>query len=110
MAFTRSRIPLRSPRITSFCLDSIPVLVRKLIALEKEPMSWGEDVKRIKTPILLVAGDVAHCGDHACRRADRIHRAVSEGGNAEGVLSVGAPSNFSERAARRAVGRSSSAR
>ena len=37
--------------------DSFPVLVRKLIALEKEPMSWGEDVKRIKTPVLLIAGD-----------------------------------------------------
>ena len=37
--------------------DSFPVLVRKLIALEREPMSWGEDVKRIKTPVLLIAGD-----------------------------------------------------
>ena len=37
--------------------DSFPVLVRKLIALEKEPMSWGEDVKRIKSPVLLIAGD-----------------------------------------------------
>ena len=37
--------------------DSFPVLVKKLIALEKEPMSWGEYVKRIKTPVLLIAGD-----------------------------------------------------
>ena len=37
--------------------DNFPVLVRKLIALEKEPMSWGEDVKRVKTPVLLIGGD-----------------------------------------------------
>ena len=37
--------------------DSFPALVRKLIALEKEPMSWGEDVKQLKTPVLLIAGD-----------------------------------------------------
>jgi pimeloyl-ACP methyl ester carboxylesterase len=32
-------------------------LVEKLIALEKEPMSWKEDVMKIKTPILIIAGD-----------------------------------------------------
>jgi pimeloyl-ACP methyl ester carboxylesterase len=37
--------------------DSFPALVRKLIALEHEPISWGEDVKRLKTPVLIVAGD-----------------------------------------------------
>lgn len=37
--------------------DGFPALVRKLIALEHEPMSWGEDVKRVKTPVLLIAGD-----------------------------------------------------
>lgn len=37
--------------------DSFPALVRKVIALEHEPMSWGEDVKRVKTPVLIIAGD-----------------------------------------------------
>jgi pimeloyl-ACP methyl ester carboxylesterase len=37
--------------------DSFPALVRKLIALEHEPMSWGEDLKRVKTPVLIIAGD-----------------------------------------------------
>jgi pimeloyl-ACP methyl ester carboxylesterase len=37
--------------------DGFPDLVRKLIALEKEPMSWGEDVKNVKTPVLIIAGD-----------------------------------------------------
>lgn len=32
-------------------------LVRKLIALEKEPMSWGEDVQKLKTPVLIITGD-----------------------------------------------------
>jgi pimeloyl-ACP methyl ester carboxylesterase len=37
--------------------DGFPELVKKLIALEKEPMSWGEDLKRVKTPVLIIAGD-----------------------------------------------------
>lgn len=37
--------------------DGFPVLVEKLIALEKEPMAWEEDVKKLKTPILIIAGD-----------------------------------------------------
>ena len=37
--------------------DSFPALVRKLIALEHEPISWGEDVKSLKTPVLIIAGD-----------------------------------------------------
>ena len=37
--------------------DSFPALVRKQIALLHEPISWGEDVKKIKTPVLLIAGD-----------------------------------------------------
>jgi pimeloyl-ACP methyl ester carboxylesterase len=32
-------------------------LARKLIALEKEPMAWGEQVKTIKAPVLIIAGD-----------------------------------------------------
>jgi pimeloyl-ACP methyl ester carboxylesterase len=37
--------------------DSFPALARKLIALEHEPISWGEDLKRVKTPVLIIAGD-----------------------------------------------------
>jgi pimeloyl-ACP methyl ester carboxylesterase len=37
--------------------DGFPALVEKLIALEHEPMAWGEDVKAIKTPVLVIAGD-----------------------------------------------------
>ncbi len=32
-------------------------LAEKLIQLEKEPMAWEEDVKTVKTPILIIAGD-----------------------------------------------------
>jgi pimeloyl-ACP methyl ester carboxylesterase len=34
-----------------------PELVRKLIALEKEPMAWGENVRALKTPVLIITGD-----------------------------------------------------
>ena len=37
--------------------DGFPGLVRKLIALEKEPMAWGDAVKAMKTPVLIIAGD-----------------------------------------------------
>ena len=37
--------------------NGFPELARKLIALEKEPMSWAEEVKAIKTPVLIIAGD-----------------------------------------------------
>jgi pimeloyl-ACP methyl ester carboxylesterase len=37
--------------------DGFPDLVAKLIALEKEPMAWEADVRNIKTPILVIAGD-----------------------------------------------------
>ena len=37
--------------------DGFPALVRKLIALEKEPMAWEEQVKAMKTPVLIIAGD-----------------------------------------------------
>lgn len=37
--------------------DGFPELVRKLIALEKEPMAWGADVKSLKTPVLIITGD-----------------------------------------------------
>ncbi|HLF65512.1 MAG TPA: alpha/beta hydrolase [Saprospiraceae bacterium] len=32
-------------------------LVEKLIALEKEPMAWKEDVSKLKVPVLIIAGD-----------------------------------------------------
>lgn len=34
-----------------------PELARKLIALEKEPMAWENDLKALKTPVLIIAGD-----------------------------------------------------
>ncbi len=37
--------------------DGFPELARKLIALEKEPMAWGEQVKAMKTPVLIITGD-----------------------------------------------------
>lgn len=37
--------------------DGFPDLVKKLIALEKEPMAWEADVKAMKTPVLMITGD-----------------------------------------------------
>lgn len=37
--------------------DGFPDLVKKLIQLEKEPMAWEADVKALKTPVLIIAGD-----------------------------------------------------
>lgn len=37
--------------------DAFPALVEKLIALEREPMSWEADVRKLKTPVLIIAGD-----------------------------------------------------
>ncbi len=37
--------------------DGFPALVRKLIALEHEPMAWEADVKALKTPVLIISGD-----------------------------------------------------
>ncbi|USJ26341.1 alpha/beta fold hydrolase [Ensifer adhaerens] len=37
--------------------DGFPDLVKKLIQLEKEPMAWEPDVKALKTPVLVIAGD-----------------------------------------------------
>jgi pimeloyl-ACP methyl ester carboxylesterase len=37
--------------------NGFPELARKLIALEKEPMAWENDVKALKTPVLIIAGD-----------------------------------------------------
>jgi pimeloyl-ACP methyl ester carboxylesterase len=37
--------------------NGFPELARKLIALEKEPMAWEEQVKTVKAPVLIIAGD-----------------------------------------------------
>jgi pimeloyl-ACP methyl ester carboxylesterase len=37
--------------------DGFPALAEKLIQLEKEPMAWEEDVKSVKTPVLIITGD-----------------------------------------------------
>ncbi|WP_366936231.1 alpha/beta hydrolase [uncultured Nitratireductor sp.] len=37
--------------------DGFPALVEKLIALEHEPMAWGEDVKALDMPVLIISGD-----------------------------------------------------
>lgn len=37
--------------------DGFPALVEKLIALEHEPMAWEDDVRKLKAPVLIIAGD-----------------------------------------------------
>jgi pimeloyl-ACP methyl ester carboxylesterase len=37
--------------------DGFPALVKKLIAIEHEPMQWEKDVRAMKTPVLIIAGD-----------------------------------------------------
>jgi pimeloyl-ACP methyl ester carboxylesterase len=37
--------------------DGFPAFVDKMIALEHVPMAWGNQVKAIKSPVLIVAGD-----------------------------------------------------
>jgi pimeloyl-ACP methyl ester carboxylesterase len=37
--------------------NGFPELARKLIALEKEPMAWEAEVRALKTPVLVIAGD-----------------------------------------------------
>jgi pimeloyl-ACP methyl ester carboxylesterase len=37
--------------------DGFRGLAEKLIALEKEPMAWEQDVKSLKTPVLIITGD-----------------------------------------------------
>ncbi|HLS47314.1 MAG TPA: alpha/beta hydrolase [Gemmatimonadales bacterium] len=36
---------------------AFPELIRKLIQLEKEPMAWEAEVKQLKLPVLVIAGD-----------------------------------------------------
>lgn len=37
--------------------NGFPELARKLIAIEKEPMAWENDVKALKVPVLIITGD-----------------------------------------------------
>jgi pimeloyl-ACP methyl ester carboxylesterase len=37
--------------------NGFPELARKLIQLEKEPMAWEADVRKLKTPTLIISGD-----------------------------------------------------
>jgi pimeloyl-ACP methyl ester carboxylesterase len=37
--------------------NGFPQLARKLIQLEKEPMAWEKEVKALKLPVLIIAGD-----------------------------------------------------
>jgi len=37
--------------------DAYVAFLKKMIALEHEPMAWEEDVKNLKTPVLIIAGD-----------------------------------------------------
>jgi pimeloyl-ACP methyl ester carboxylesterase len=37
--------------------DGFPALVEKLIALEHEPMAWEDDVRLLRTPVLIITGD-----------------------------------------------------
>jgi pimeloyl-ACP methyl ester carboxylesterase len=37
--------------------EGFPELAKKLIALEKEPMAWADDVKALKLPVLIITSD-----------------------------------------------------
>ncbi|HEY7766270.1 MAG TPA: alpha/beta hydrolase [Aestuariivirgaceae bacterium] len=37
--------------------EGFPALVKKLIALEHEPMAWEKDVRAMRTPVLIISGD-----------------------------------------------------
>ncbi|PSH61619.1 alpha/beta fold hydrolase [Phyllobacterium sophorae] len=37
--------------------NGFPALVKKLIALEHEPMAWEADVRALKAPVLIISGD-----------------------------------------------------
>lgn len=37
--------------------DGFPALAAKLIQLEKEPMAWENEVRAMKTPVLIISGD-----------------------------------------------------
>ena len=126
--FLEHAVRARSTRSSPPIPNGFPALVEKLIALEKEPMAWEADVKALKTPVLIIAGDadvatlehsvamfrllgggvmgdmgkplpasrlaVLPATSHTAviTQADllaRLHRAVPEGRDAEGVFRVG---------------------
>jgi pimeloyl-ACP methyl ester carboxylesterase len=37
--------------------EAYSAFLRRMIALEREPMAWEEDVRTLETPVLIVAGD-----------------------------------------------------
>jgi pimeloyl-ACP methyl ester carboxylesterase len=37
--------------------DGFRPFVERMIALEHEPLAWGEEVKALKAPVLIIAGD-----------------------------------------------------
>jgi pimeloyl-ACP methyl ester carboxylesterase len=37
--------------------EGFPALVEKMIASQQQPMAWGEDVAKLRTPVLIIAGD-----------------------------------------------------
>jgi pimeloyl-ACP methyl ester carboxylesterase len=60
--------------------NGFPELARKLIGLETEPMAWEADVKAMKTPVLIIAGD------HAGGSPGADHRSVSQGRESQGFF------------------------
>jgi pimeloyl-ACP methyl ester carboxylesterase len=37
--------------------EGLPAMAEKVIALEREPLSWGKEVAALDTPVLIIAGD-----------------------------------------------------
>jgi pimeloyl-ACP methyl ester carboxylesterase len=81
--------------------NGFPELARKLIAIEKEPMAWEADVKALKTPVLIIAGDadvatLEHMvslfrllgggGHRTGGPALCVHRALPQGRDTEGYV------------------------
>src|SRR2546422_6098897 len=61
----------RPPRSTLFPYTT-------LFRSEKEPMSWGEDLKRVKTPVLIIGGDadgytLERSEEHTSELQSRLH-------------------------------------
>jgi pimeloyl-ACP methyl ester carboxylesterase len=55
--FTEMPLLVEEHRKLSPNPDGFVELAEKLIQLEKEPMAWEEDVKEIKTPVMIITGD-----------------------------------------------------
>jgi len=54
--FTNTPLPAEYKKLAANP-NGFPELARKLIQLEKEPMAWEADVRKLKTPVLIIAGD-----------------------------------------------------